>query len=58
VYRLMNGDHDAWDWFWMIPMMLIWIALLGCVGYAASVFRLGTTTSPALRISRRSRERR
>jgi hypothetical protein len=54
----MNGDHDAWDWFWMIPMMLIWIALLGCVGYAASVFRLGTTTSPALRISRRSRERR
>ena len=25
----------GWDWFWMVPMMLLWIALLGGVVYAA-----------------------
>lgn len=27
--------HDGWDWFWMIPMMLLWILVLGAVVYAA-----------------------
>jgi hypothetical protein len=25
----------GWDWFWMVPMMLLWIAVLGGVVYAA-----------------------
>ncbi len=27
--------HSGWDWFWMIPMMLLWILVLGAVVYAA-----------------------
>jgi len=27
--------HDGWDWFWMVPMMLVWIVLVGAVVYAA-----------------------
>ena len=27
--------HDGWDWFWMIPMMLVWVIVLGAVVYAA-----------------------
>ncbi len=27
--------HDGWAWFWMIPMMLFWIVVLGAVVYAA-----------------------
>ena len=26
---------NAWDWFWMIPMMLLWIVALGAVVYTA-----------------------
>jgi hypothetical protein len=26
---------DGWDWFWMIPMMVFWIVVLGAVIYAA-----------------------
>jgi len=26
MYRYMHGD--GWSWFWMIPMMLVWIAVL------------------------------
>jgi hypothetical protein len=36
MYRWMSG----WAWLWMIPMMLIWIAVLGGVIYAA--IRLAT----------------
>jgi hypothetical protein len=32
VYHHMN---DGWDWFWAIPMMLLWIAVLGGVVYVA-----------------------
>lgn len=35
VYHHMYGSHDGWDWFWMVPMMLLWIAVLGGVVYAA-----------------------
>ena len=28
-------DNNGWDWFWMIPMMLLWIVVLGGVVYAA-----------------------
>jgi hypothetical protein len=27
--------HTGWGWFWMIPMMLSWIVLLGALVYAA-----------------------
>jgi choline-glycine betaine transporter len=27
--------HDGWAWFWMIPMMLVWVLVLGAVVYAA-----------------------
>jgi hypothetical protein len=30
MYHYMNG----WHWFWSIPMMLLWIAVLGGVIYA------------------------
>jgi hypothetical protein len=26
--------NTGWDWFWMIPMMLVWIVLIGAVVYA------------------------
>ena len=33
---MMNGyGMDGWDWFWMAPMMILWIAVLGLVIYAA-----------------------
>jgi hypothetical protein len=28
-------DNNGWDWFWMVPMMLLWIVVLGGVVYAA-----------------------
>lgn len=31
MYHHMNG----WDWTWSIPMMLLWIVVLGGVVYAA-----------------------
>jgi choline-glycine betaine transporter len=37
VYHHM--DNNGWDWFWMVPMMLLWIAVLGGVVYGA--VRLG-----------------
>ncbi len=30
-----DGDWSGWDFFWMIPMMLLWIIVLGGVVYAA-----------------------
>jgi hypothetical protein len=27
--------NGGWDWFWMIPMMLVWIVLIGSIVYAA-----------------------
>jgi hypothetical protein len=35
VYHHMYGYYDGWDWFWMVPMMLLWIVVLGAVVYAA-----------------------
>jgi hypothetical protein len=35
--------NDGWAWFWMVPMMLLWILVLGAVIYAA--VRLGTRDS-------------
>jgi hypothetical protein len=34
MYHHVNG-WDGWDWFWMVPMMLLWIAVFGGVVYAA-----------------------
>ena len=38
MYHRMHG-YDGWDWFWMVPMMLLWVAVLGGVVYGA--IRLG-----------------
>jgi hypothetical protein len=27
--------HDGRDWYWMIPMMLLWVLVLGAVVYGA-----------------------
>jgi hypothetical protein len=35
--------NDSWAWFWMVPMMLLWILALGAVIYAA--VRLATRES-------------
>jgi heme/copper-type cytochrome/quinol oxidase subunit 2 len=29
------GWSDGWAWFWMVPMMLLWILVFGAVVYAA-----------------------
>lgn len=34
MYHYMH-DNSGWDWFWMVPMMLLWIVVLGGVVYAA-----------------------
>ena len=35
MYHHMYGYHDGWDWFWMAPLMLLWVAVLGGVVYGA-----------------------
>jgi len=30
-----NHMSNGWSWFWMVPMMLLWIIVLGGVVYAA-----------------------
>ena len=33
---MMHGyGTDSTDWFWMVPMMLFWITILGLVIYGA-----------------------
>ena len=39
---MMHGD-GGWDWYWMVPMMVFWIVLIGAVVYAA--VRLGSRDS-------------
>jgi hypothetical protein len=34
MYHYMH-DNNGWDWFWMIPTMLLLILVLGGVVYAA-----------------------
>ena len=29
------GSYHGWSWFWMLPMMLLWVLVLGAVIYAA-----------------------
>ena len=46
MYHDMN---DGWNWFWMVPMMLIWIIVLGAVVYAAVRMALQHHEKPQLR---------
>ena len=39
-------DWNGWDWFWMVPVMLVWIGLLGGVVYAAVRLALGHAQKP------------
>ncbi len=34
MFHDMSGN-GGWGWFWMVPMLLFWIAVLGSVIYAA-----------------------
>lgn len=36
---MMHG-YGGWDWFWMVPMMLFWIVILGLIVYGAVRFAL------------------
>ena len=45
MYHHMNG-YDGWDWFWMVPMMLLWIAVFGGVVYAAVRLALKHSQQP------------
>ena len=38
MYHHMYGD--GWSWLWAIPMMLVWIVVLGAVVYGAVRFAL------------------
>jgi hypothetical protein len=29
------NDWNGWDWFWMVPLMLLWLVVLGGIVYAA-----------------------
>ncbi len=42
--------HGDWDsgWFWMIPMMLVWLLMLGGIVYAAVRLALQHTHKPPL----------
>ena len=33
---MMHGyGNDGWDWYWMVPMMVSWIVVVGIVIYGA-----------------------
>ena len=40
------NDHGGWDWFWMVPMMLLWIVVLGGVVYVAVRLALQHSQKP------------
>jgi hypothetical protein len=49
MYQHMYGDwNSGWDWFWMTLMMLVWIAVLGGVVYAAVRLALDHHRRPPL----------
>ena len=41
-----HGYDDGWNWFWMIPMMLLWIVVVGVVVYAAVRLELQHSRKP------------
>jgi hypothetical protein len=46
VYEHMN---DGWYWLWMVPMLLLWLAVLGGVVYAAVRLALQHAQKPSVR---------
>ena len=42
------NDWNGWDWFWMVPMMLLWIAVLGGVVYGAVRLAIQHSQKPPL----------
>ena len=40
--------NSGWDWVWMVPMMLLWIVVLGGVVYAAVRLALQHQQKPPL----------
>ena len=41
-----HAYDDGWNWFWMIPMMLLWIVVVGGVVYAAVRLELQHSHKP------------
>jgi flagellar biogenesis protein FliO len=31
----MHGYNNGWNWYWMVPTMLVLVVLIGAVVYAA-----------------------
>lgn len=49
VYHHMYGDgNSGWNWLWMIPMVILWLAVLGGVVYAAVRLALQHSRRPPL----------
>jgi hypothetical protein len=45
----MYGDgNSGWNWLWMIPMVILWLAVLGGVVYAAVRLALQHSRRPPL----------
>ncbi len=45
MYNHMN-DWNGWDWFWMVPLMLLWIVVIGGVVYASVRLALQHSQKP------------
>ena len=45
MYHHVN-DPNGWDWFWMVPMMLLWLIVLGVFVYAAVRLALQHSEKP------------
>ena len=44
---MVNHMHDGgWSWFWMFPMMLVWIAVLAGAVYVAVRLALQHSRQP------------
>jgi putative membrane protein len=46
---MMDWADSGWSWWWMLPMMLFMMALVGAVIWALAVTRPGSTTGEAQR---------
>ena len=46
MYHSMHDD--GWSWFWMVPMMLVWIAVLAAAVYFAVRLAMQHSQRPPL----------
>jgi hypothetical protein len=46
MYHHMSNWGSGWNWLWMVPMMILWLAVLGGVVYAAVRLALQHSQKP------------